>query len=432
MNPLIGLVGTVFMILMVLVGIPVFVSMCVVSIVGLWLIGGWDFMLIQFTTGPFNVSASYQFAVIPLFVLMGMLAGESKVGTWAYEAIRRWIGKLRGGLLIATIFGNMAFGACSGMSTAGTAVFAKIALPELKRAGYDEGISMGCITAAGSLSSLIPPSMPILLFSILCNVSIGKAFMAGIGPGILMAILYSAVILLYARFKPNAFPILETKYDVSSRIKGLVLLAPIMVLFLIVIGGIYAGVFTPTVGGAIGSVAALLLALISGTSLKAIIQCLWNAARANGRIFPIIMSAMMFSRFIALSELPQQVGVWIQKSGLSSFSVYMMCMAFYLCIGCFMDVPSIIFITSPIVFPLLTNMGFDPLVVVISFVFMAETAGLTPPFGLAVFFLSSLLNVHSTKIFRAVWPFVIVNIMIVILFGAYQDIVTMIPKLLYK
>lgn len=431
-SSIIGLSGTLAMITLVLLGFPVFISMCLISILGLWLLGGLDFMLVQFTTGPFNITASYSFAVIPLFVLMGMFAGESKIGEWAYDGIRRWLGRVRGGLLIATILGNMVFGACSGMSTAGTAVFAKIALPELRKARYNESISLACLTAAGSLSSLIPPSMPILLFSILTNVSIGMAFMAGIGPGLLMAIIYSAIIFILGTIKPAYFPVLKESYTIKQRLKGVLLLLPILFLFLIVIGGIYTGIFTPTTGGAIGSVTALIFALTSGTSIMRILRCLWEAAKANGRIFPIIMSAVMFSRFITLSELPQQVGMWIEKSALSPFSVYALCMGFYLLIGCFMDVPSVIFITSPVVFPLLTNLGYDPLVVVIAYVFMAETAGLTPPFGLGVFFLSSLLNVPSTKIFRSIWPFVISNGIIVLFIGWVPTIVTLLPHMLYR
>uniref|UniRef100_A0A7C2K269 TRAP transporter large permease subunit n=1 Tax=candidate division WOR-3 bacterium TaxID=2052148 RepID=A0A7C2K269_UNCW3 len=430
-NFVIGLMGMVIMILMILIGIPVFVSLAIVSIIGMWLVGGLDFMLIQFTTGPFNISASYQFAVIPLFVLMGMFAGESKIGEWAYEGFKRWIGKKRGGLLIATVAGNAVFGACSGMSTAGTAVFAKIAFPQLKQVGYQESFSLACLVASGSLSSLIPPSMPILLFSILTGVSIGQAFIAGIGPGILMVIIYSILIYAYAIFRPSYFPIVKVKYHVKDKIKGFILMIPILGLFTIVIGGIYAGIFTPTVGGAVGSVTALLFALISGTQFKRIYESLWDSVKAIGRIFPIIMSAIMYSRFIAVTELPQVIGDYILRFEIPKFYIYLLSMGFYLIIGCFMDVPSIIFITSPIVFPLLTQIGYDPLVVVIAYVFMAETGGLTPPFGLGVFFLSSLLNIPSIVIFRNIWIFVGANLLIIILIGLIPEIVTLLPRLLY-
>ncbi|MGI9951901.1 TRAP transporter large permease [Moorellaceae bacterium AZ2] len=429
---IIGLVCFILMIGMVLVGIPIFISMGVMAFIGFWLIGGPEVAWNYFTTGPYNIVAQFSFAVLPMFLLMGVLAGESGVGEGAYEAARKWLGRLRGGLLMATIGGNALFGACCGVSIAGNVIFGKLALPELEKYGYDRRLSLGCITAAGALSSLIPPSMGILIFSILTNVSVGRALVSGIVPGLITAAVYCAMIRVIGAFRPELVPAAEIKVTWAERLSSLKLILPILGLFFLVIGGMFFGVFPATVGGAIGSFGVLIYALARRMEFRRIGKCFWDAAVMNAQFFPIIVSGFLFSRFVALSGLAQNFADLITQVNLPPLAVFWLVVIFYIFCGCVMDLPSIIIITIPIVFPLLTGLGFDPYVIVITLVFMGEIAGLTPPIGMNVFAVSALLRISPDEIFRGVWPFFIADVLLVALFSAFPVLVTFLPNLLYR
>nr|WP_277999074.1 TRAP transporter large permease [Moorella sulfitireducens] len=419
------------MISMVLVGIPIFISMGVMAFIGFWLIGGPEVALNYFTTGPYNIVAQFSFAVLPMFLLMGVLAGESGVGEGAYDTARKWLGRLRGGLLMATIGGNALFGACCGVSIAGNVIFGKLALPELQKYGYDRRLSLGCITAAGALSSLIPPSMGILIFSILTNVSVGRALVSGIVPGLITALVYCVLIFVIGVLRPARIPAAELKITWAERLGSLKLILPILGLFFLVIGGMFFGVFPATVAGAIGSFGVLIYAIARRMEPRRIGKCFWDSAVMNAQFFPIIVSGFLFSRFVALSGLAQNFADLITRVNLPPFAVFWLVVVFYIFCGCVMDLPSILIITIPIVFPLLTSLGFDPYVIVITLVFMGEIAGLTPPIGMNVFAVSALLRIPPDEIFRGVLPFFIADVILVALFSAVPVLVTFLPNLLY-
>jgi C4-dicarboxylate transporter DctM subunit len=418
---IVGFAGFAIMLIMVLSGIPIFVSMLSVCFVGFMLLGGWTFTLTQFMQAPFTLAASYSFAVLPLFMLLGVLAGETGVGEGAYNSVEKWTAKMPGGLMMATVGGNALFGAVSGMSIAGNMVFCKIAMPELVKHGYDKSLSMGVITASGALNCLIPPSMPIIIFCVLTNYSIGRSLMAGVGPAILLLVLLCCAILVLHRIWPNKVPG-AAAFGITwmDRLKSLKLLLPVLGFFVVVIGGTYWGWFSATVAGAIGSMILIIYGLFRGISLKYMIKATWEACVMNAGFFPIIIAGTMFSRFISLSRLPDHLADWITTVNVPP---YVFC-------GAIMDIASIIIITIPVVVPLLTSVGFDPYVLVIVLVFVGEMAGLTPPIGMNVFAVANALRVDPGVIFKGIWPFFIVEFIVALILPVVPQITTFIPNVL--
>jgi len=432
---IIGLAGFAAMLVMILVGIPIFVTLLSVTFVGMLILEGGDLTMVfqQFKTAPYARAADYSFAVLPLFMLLGVLAGETGVGRNSYDAIARWTNRMPGGLLAATIGGNAVFGAVSGMSLAANMVFAKIALPELTRAGYDRRLSMATIVASGCLDNLIPPSMAIIIFCVLVqNLSLGRALMCGIGPALLLMVLLYGVVLVQYWLHPERVPRAGTvRYTWRERFASLKFLLPVAAFFILVIGGTFWGVFSATVAGAIGSVILIAYGLVRRVPLKRILRSIWEACVMNAGIFPIVIAGTMFSRFISLSRLPFHLTEWFQSLNMPGYVVFVIVLVFYVFCGCIMDIASVIIITIPVVFPLLVDgFGFDPYMLVIVLVFVGEMAGLTPPIGMNVFATASALKVDPGEIFRGVWPFVAVEFATALVIGAVPVLVTWLPDLL--
>jgi C4-dicarboxylate transporter, DctM subunit len=435
-NALVGSLGFVVMLAMVLAGMPIFVSMLSVGFVGLLVMpsGGWNFVVSTFTTAPFGYAASYTFAVLPLFMLLGMLAGETGVGAGAFNAVEKWTSRMPGGLMMATIGGNALFGAVSGMSTAANMVFCKVAMPELVKHGYDRNLSMGLITASGALDSLIPPSMPIIIFCILVpniQMDIGRALIGGIGPAIVLAILDCFMVYAIHRLSPKKVPgAAAYKITWRERVTSLKLLIPVAAFFALVIGGTYWGWFTATVGGAIGSFILILYGMARGLGIKKMVKATWEACVMNSGFFPIIIAGQMFGRFVALSRLPNYLGDWITQAHMPAYVLFLIVVVFYIFCGMIMDIASILIITIPIVVPLLVGVGYDVYVIVIFLVMVGEMAGLTPPIGMNVFAVANALRVDPGLIFKGMWPFFAMEVILVLMMPVVPWITTFIPSLL--
>lgn len=428
----IGIVVFVAMIALIMLGVPVFLSMLLTSFVGFCLVGGVDMAILQFTTAPLALGASYTYAVLPLFILIGTIAEITGIAEGTFVAMQKWLGRIRGGLLYAVVTANAAFGACSGISTAGNVVFGRIALPELEKAKYDRKLSLGTITGAGSLSSLIPPSVPIILVCIITDLSIGKTLIFGLSSGILMVILLCLAIFVYLRIMPKKVPDTSTfgKVSLRERVFALRLLIPIVLVFAFIIGGTVFGWFPATVVGAVAVVILLVYALAKRVPLKKILHSIWDAAIMNGGIFPIIVAGMIFSRFVTITGLVDEIAAFIIGANLPAYVLFLIIVVFYIFCGCVMDIISIIIITVPIVLPLLTSVGFNQYVIAVMLVFMCEIAGLTPPIGMNVFVMSNALRIKPMEIFSGILPFFLVELTAVLIIGALPQIITWLPRLL--
>jgi len=429
---LIGIYCFIGMLFIVLAGFPIFISLILPAVIGLWIIGGPTFVLEQTTTATYNISSSYTFAVVPMFVLMGIFAGESGIAEDAYNAASKWVMKLRGGLLMATIAANAIFGACSGIPTGGTVVFTKIAMPQLIKQGYDKSLSLACIASAAVLVTLIPPSMPIIITCILVDLSIGRALIAGIIPGILLVVLMSLTVWIAGHLKPELMPAsANTNVTWKERVFSLKLLWPIILIFLIMMGGMYLGIFPPTVGGAIGAFSTLVYALaLRRMNTKSILHAFWESVIINAQLFIIIIGGMLFARLIALSGLAQGFNDFLLSSQFPPLGIMAIIIVFYLLLGCVMDLTPIVIITLPIVFPILTgHLGFDPYATVIILLFLGALGSITPPIGMSCFVVASAANTNPVDVYRGIVPFFLVQLAMVILLIFVPGIASWLPHL---
>lgn len=443
-NALIGVIFFLIMMVMVFCGIPVFISMLTASLAGLVVImhGNPTMMLMQFTSGVYNLGANYNYAVLPLFSLVGALVSETGVAEGAFACFESWLKRVKGGLLYTVVAANAVFGACSGSSIAGNIVFGKLSIPQLRKRGYDEKLSLGCIAASGALSTLIPPSMGILMFCIIAPspvvvngqsiaLSVGTALSGGIVPGIVTALALCLTVQIVGFIKKDALPPKSDEpVNWKERLLGLRYLIPIFVLFGLIIGGTMMGWFTATVGGAVGAVAVLVFAIFKRTPFKRIWDCIVDAAVMEAGIFPIIVGGQIFSRFISLSGLADYLSNAIASVNAPPFVVFLLVMVLYVFCGCVMDMMSIIVITVPVVFPILCSLGYSPYAIIISLCFMMEIAGLTPPIGMNVFATSNALRVSPSKVFSGVWPFFICEVLMVVLISLVPGIVTWLPSMI--
>ena len=386
-----------------------------------------------FTTYPFDLGANYNYAVLPMFMLVGALAGETGIAEGAFKSVHAFLGRVKGGLLFTVVGANALFGACSGSSVAGNIVFGRLAMPELEKAGYSRKYSLGCVAASGALSTLIPPSMGIIMFCLVAPVtmSVGTALMGGIIPGIITAVALCVTVRIIGLVKPGSIPPGGgPKIPVSEKMKSLRLLIPILCLFGLIIGGTFAGWFTATVGGAVGAVAVCIYALCKKMPLKQLGACMVDAAVMEAGIFPIIVGGQIFSKFISDTGLADYLSAAIASVHAPRFIIFLLVILLYVFCGCVMDIMSIIIITVPVVFPILTGMGYSPYALVIALCFVAEIAGLTPPIGMNVFATANALRINPSDIFKGVVPYFICEIGLVLLIGLFPQIVTFLPTLM--
>lgn len=432
MNPtLVCILVFLLMTAMILIGVPLSISMLSCALLGFTIVSGFNLAVTQFTNSLFSLSHSYNFAVIPLFMVVGTLASVSGMAEGTFAAAKKWLGRVRGGLLHSVVLANMIFGACSGMSSAGNIVFSKIALPELRKANYDETLSVGTITCAGSLSVLIPPSVPIISFSLLAGVSIGKALVVGISTGIVFAILMMLMIVVIGIIQPHKIPPKETeKVPMKEKLKTLTLLLPIFALFALIVGGSFLGWFPATVGGAVAVVAILLYCFAKRLPLKGIFQGIMEGTSSFANVYLIIVGGQFFSRFVTVTGLADSISRGIASVNMPPYLVFCLVFVFYLFCGCFMDCLSIIVITVPVVFPVLTALGFHELVLVMLLVFSMEIAALTPPVGLGVFYVANATKMPVSQVFRGVAPFFVMDVVLVLIIAAVPDLILWLPRLL--
>jgi tripartite ATP-independent transporter DctM subunit len=413
-------------------GVPIFMALLVPSIIGMWFVGSAAFTLTQGTLAPFNISASYTFAVVPMFLLMGILAAESGMAEKAYNSISKWTTKIRGGLLIATVVANAVFGAVSGVTLASNAVFTKIALPELDKNDYNRKFSMGCIASASVVSVLIPPSIPIIVFAILTDISIGRALIAGIIPAIITVIVVCGIIYVTSYINPKIVPYKPINVSWRERFSSIKLLGPIALIFILMMGGMMLGFFPSTVGGAIGAFGVLMYAIFVRIGWGKIRGAFHETVLLNASILIILIAGFMFGRLVALSHLSEALIAWITNAQLPPFVVLSLIIIVYILLGAALEEITILIITLPIVFPLLLSLGFDPYAFCIANVLLGQIAGLSPPVGISIFIVAAAADAKASDVYLGSMPFFIAEIILVWVFMFVPQLSTWLPNLLFK
>ncbi len=432
MNLYLGIAGIVGLFVMIAFGANVMVALGIVGFFGLMGLVGFEAALSVLSTVFFETTHSFHFTVIPLFLLMGFFALRAGLGSDVYEAAHSWLGGVRGGLAISTTVAAAGFGAASGSSVGTATVFTKIALPEMLERGYDKGLASASIAIAGTLAVMIPPSAVMVIYGILTDSSIGKLLMAGILPGIVFGLLLCLAIYITARRHPNKAPRSENTSTWGERIYSLRLAGPLGLIVVSIIAGIYLGVFTPTEAGAMGALFTLILAIIRQRGFKGLQmqQILIDTVRTSAMIFAVIICALVFSRFLALSGLTYEIGNSLSTMDVSPWFVVFIVTMIYLVLGTMMDAPALLAISLPVTYPVVTKLGFDPIWFGVYVVLLVEIAAVSPPVGINCFVVqaSSDGRVELEDVFKGLVPFLIAGAVMLLLLCFFPQLALYIPN----
>jgi len=432
MEPLtIGLLSAVLFLILLVLGMQVAFAGMAAGLMGLWMLKGFGTAADSIGYLTHGLSTSYGLSVIPLFVLMGYLAYYAGLTEDIYDVVRDWIGHLTGGLAMATTAGCAIFGACSGVSTAAAAVFAKVAIPEMDRYGYDRRLSAGVVAASGTLAALIPPSALIIVYAILVEQSVGKLLIAGIIPGIISAFIYMMMIYTRVRLNPSlgrALPPVPWK----KRLISLSRIIAVPIIFIVVIGGLYTGVFTPTEAGAVGAFSMLIVALamrrLTWSKFK---DCLLEAGRTTVMIFVIIIGVLIFMRILALSGGTIAFIQWTSALPVPRLVILLGFLSLYVVLGMFLTATSMLILTCPLIVPVVIALGYNPIWFGIIAIKMCEICLITPPIGLNVYVVRSVLrDMPVEEIFRGAIPFFFMDILTVAVLIAFPQITLFLPGLM--
>lgn len=427
-----GIIVVALLLLWLTLGVHIGVALGLCGFIGIFLTVGPDAAMAQLAAVPFGTTNSFALAVIPLFILMGSFATVAAITTDLFRAAYVWLGNLRGGLAMATVMSSAAFGAASGSTIVNAAVFTKMAMPEMTRFGYDVRLSSGCIAAAGTLAALIPPSILMVVYAVITEQSIGKLLIAGIVPGLITAALYCACIYAIARLRPDIAPLARISFTWKERFQSLYSVYGIVILFALVVGGIYGGYFPATYAGAVGAFGAFIIALAKRRlNAGSLIDVLKEAAVTTSAIFIIVIGGILFARFLTYSGLVEIISAGLVDIGTGKYVYLLGFIVLFLVLGCFIEPIAIMVMTLPIMFPVMVKAGFDPIWLGVVAVKLAEISVLTPPVGLNVFVVksSSPVPVTLSQVFQGVTPFIIVDLLGLALYVAFPEVLLWLPNL---
>jgi len=430
-HSMIGILGIIALFLLLAMRMYIGMAMLLIGFLGYCLIMGITPGLGLLSLVPYSTGSSYMLSVIPLFVLMGQFAYLSGISGDIYKAVYSWIGSLPGGLAMATVVGCAGFAAVSGSSLATGATMGTVAIPEMTKYGYDPKLSTGCVAAGGTLGILIPPSIGFVIYGILTEQSIGKLFMAGILPGIMLALLFITTIAVQCKIKPAMGPPGE-QVSFKNRILSLGGIWGMLTLFILVMGGIYIGVFTPTEAAGVGAFGAFLIALLKRRlSYKNLMQALLDSGKTTAMLFLIIIGAELFSKFLGATMLPMLLADYVGDLPLNKNVILIFIIFTYLLLGCVMDCIAIMILTTPIIFPVIIALGFDPIWYGVIMVVVLEIGLITPPVGLNVFVIRGVSGeIELGTIFMGILPFLGACVVAIVLLVLFPGIALYIPNLM--
>ncbi len=414
-------------------GVHIGVALGLCGFIGIYLSVGPDAALAQLATIPFSTTNSFTLAVIPLFILMGSFATTAALTTDLFRTAYYWLGRLRGGLAMATVMSSAAFGAASGSTIVNAAVFTKMAMPEMTRFGYDVRLSAGSIAAAGTLAALIPPSILMVVYGVITEQSIGKLLIAGIVPGLLTAFIYCTGIYVIARWRPDIAPLADIAVTWAQRWRSLYGVSGIAVLFVLVVGGIYGGYFAPTYAGAVGAFGALAIVIAKRRlNFGSLTEALKDATVTTSVIFIIVVGGILFSRFLTYSGLVTTISEALLSVGTGKYLYLLGFLVLFTILGCFLEPIAIMVMTLPIMFPVMVQAGWDPIWLGVVSVKLAEIGVLTPPVGLNVFVVKSSSPVPITlgQAFTGVTPFVLLDLLSLGLYVVFPEMILWLPNLM--
>jgi len=427
----IGLVGIGFLLLLTALGVHVGIAILLVGMVGLMATAGQHFTEVTITNLPFETSNQYSFIVVPMFVLMGALAAKAGIVREVYTAAYKWTSGIRGGLYIATCAASAGFSAISGSTVVNSAVFTRIALPEMIRFGYDRALGAGCIAAAGTFAALIPPSLSFVIYGILTGQSIGALLVAGILPGVMTAGVYIVLIPVLVRLKPQWAPVKSERFSLREKVASLNGLWSMAILMALVLGGIYGGFMPPSAAGAVGALGALVIGMAKlRLGPRVVHACLTETAVTSASLFLILIGGFVFGRFLVICGFIGELNGLLGASGMGPNEFVALVVITYLILGMFIDPISMLAMTIPIVAPLTDSLGLDPIWFAVIVVKLIEIAVITPPVGVNLFAVvaASEGRVTTAEVFRGVLPFVLIEFVVLAILIFFPAISTWLPS----
>jgi C4-dicarboxylate transporter DctM subunit len=430
MNPVhVGIIGVIFLVAILFSKFPVAFCMALVGLLGFGYLVSPGAALNIIVKDFYTIYSSYSLTVVPLFVFMGQILFYAGISRKLYDAAYAWLGHFKGGLAMATVGACAGFSAICGSTNATAATMATVALPEMKRFKYRDELATGVVAAGGSLGILIPPSVVFIVYGILTEQSIGKLFMAGIFPGILLSILFILTIYTWVTVNPLVAPRIE-KQGLKVRMRSLTGLIEVIILFVLVMGGLFIGIFTPTEAGAVGAFGGLVIPLVRRQlSWQGFILALYSSTRTTCMILMIVAGATVFGHFLAVTTIPTALSSWVVELPIPSWAIMIVIMFFFLIGGCFMDALGMIMLTIPIFYPVAIALGYDPIWFGVVIVLVTELGVITPPVGINVYVVSGIArNVPLEIIFKGTVPFVLALLTYVIIMVFFPQIALFLPS----
>jgi C4-dicarboxylate transporter DctM subunit len=430
MDPVtVGIIGIALLVTLFLLRMPVAFAMALVGFVGFFYLSTPDAALSIMGRDIWDTFISYPLSVIPMFILMGSFAFASGISERLYKTAYTWVGQFRGGLTIATVFACAGFGAICGSSTATAATMGQIALPEMKKYKYDDTLATGCLAASGTLGILIPPSTILIVYGILTEQSIGKLFIAGVLPGILLSIFFAATVVYLCWRNPTIGPP-GARTTWKEKLRSTTGITPALILFLLAIGGLFAGWFSPTQAAGIGASGALVIGLARRKlTWKSFFESGKDGLRTSCMVMFIITGATIFGHFMAISRIPFVLVEWLEGMPVPPMAVMAVIIFIYFIGGFFMDSMALVVLTVPIFYPVVMQLGFDPIWFGVIIVLVAEMGVLTPPVGVNVFVIKGIApDVPLERIFKGIFPFLVALIIVTIILCFFPQIATFLPS----
>ncbi len=432
----IGIIGIAIMVLIFFTRMPVAYVMTMIGFLGFSLMISLKGGLNLLSRNIYEVFSSYGLTTIPLFILMGQLAFNSGISGRLYDTAFKFLGSIRGGLAMATVAACTAFGAVCGSSPATAATMATVGLPEMKRYKYADELATGCVASGGGLGMIMPPSVVLIVYGILTEESIGKLFVAGIVPAILVTILFIVSIYIRCRYAPDQGPPGES-FTWKEKIRSLNGLVDTLLVFALVMGGLFFGFFTPTEAAAVGAFGVFAVSMVRRKlTWQGFVKSLYETLRTSCMVMLLIAGAVVFGKFLAVTRIPFNVAAWIGGFDLPPFLIMSMIIVVYFLGGCFMDALAFVMLTIPIFFPIVTDLGYDPIWFGIIIVMVTEMGVITPPVGINVYVVygvaeSVIGGVPLESIFKGIFPFLLAVIAGLIIMIIFPQIILVLPNLMY-
>lgn len=425
-----NLFPVILLLILLGIGLPVAFAMGVSGTIGLYMLGGIDLVMGILGTSPYRTSASFLFTTLPLFIFMAEIISATNITRDLFNAAHKWLGHLPGGLGIATVMACALLGAMSGSSTASAAAMSSIAIPEMVKFNYKKYMAAGVVAIGGTLAIMIPPSIPMIVYGITTETSIGKLLIAGVFPGLLTALFYSVGIIGWVKFDPEVAPLISP-YSWRERFLSLKELWPVLVLIILVIGGMYSGFVTATEAAAVGAFGALMIGLATRRlTWRNFTIAVKATLRSSTMIFTIIIGAMVLGYYMTVSLLTQQTISFIANLPVGKWGIMVIVVVLYLILGCFMDQIAILLLTLPLTFPLVTGLGFDPIWFGVIVIALAEIGLVTPPVGMNSYVVSSVSKVSLEDTFKGAGIMLLFEAVVLIILLAFPKISTWLPSLM--